>query len=264
MSGITATCLWTNGRRATFWTWFHVCASTGTPFVQDLIGAPRRLGEDVAPVFFGYCVHGKPPKPLKEWGPHHNRNPSPYPSPCSKRVPSVESPHFRTDPLMDEDFRPLDASMRRKLRDIVRIVPRVYGFLWIVTPELFAISCAIMVVTALIPAAIIYTTKVIVDGVVATASGVGHWTDLVMPVSVVFALWLVETLLGDGVHHGPEHAGRARPSSAHRSALSKKPPRWMSRSTRTPRSTISFAMRRTSYTRSPASSGRPSRCFGPA
>ena len=97
---------------------------------------------------------------------------------------------------MDEDFRPLDASMRRKLRDIVRIVPRVYGFLWIVTPELFAISCAIMVVTALIPAAIIYTTKVIVDGVVATASGVGHWTDLVMPVSVVFALWLVETLLG--------------------------------------------------------------------
>ena len=97
---------------------------------------------------------------------------------------------------MDENFRPLDASMRRKLRDIVRIVPRVYGFLWIVTPELFAISCAIMVVTALIPAAIIYTTKVIVDGVVATASGVGHWTDLMMPVSVVFALWLVETLLG--------------------------------------------------------------------
>ncbi len=97
---------------------------------------------------------------------------------------------------MDENFRPLDASLRRKLRDIVRIVPRVYGFLWQATPGYFAISCAIMIVTALIPAAIIYMTKVIVDGVVEVASGGGHWTDLVTPVAVVFALWLVETLLG--------------------------------------------------------------------
>ena len=97
---------------------------------------------------------------------------------------------------MDENFRPLDASLRRKLRDIIRIVPRVYSFLWQVTPGYFAISCAIMVVTALIPAAIIYMTKVIVDGVVEAASGGGDWTELVTPVAVVFALWLVETLLG--------------------------------------------------------------------
>ena len=97
---------------------------------------------------------------------------------------------------MDENFRPLDASLRRKLRDIVRIVPRVYSFLWQVTPGYFAISCAIMVVTALIPAAVIYMTKVIVDGVVEAASGGGDWTELVTPVAVVFALWLVETLLG--------------------------------------------------------------------
>ncbi|MDE0660368.1 MAG: ABC transporter ATP-binding protein [Gammaproteobacteria bacterium] len=97
---------------------------------------------------------------------------------------------------MDENFRPLDASLRRKLRDIVRIVPRVYSFLWQVTPGYFAISCAIMVVTALIPAAIIYMTKVIVDGVVEAASGGSHWRDLVTPVAVVFGLWLVETLLG--------------------------------------------------------------------
>lgn len=97
---------------------------------------------------------------------------------------------------MDENFRPLDASLRRKLRDIVRIVPRVYGFLWQVTPGYFVISCAIMVVSALIPAAIIYMTKVIVDGVVEAASGGGDWTDLVTPVAIVFGLWLVETLLG--------------------------------------------------------------------
>ena len=97
---------------------------------------------------------------------------------------------------MDESFRPLDASLRRKLRDIIRIVPRVYAFLWQVTPGYFAISCAIMVVTALIPAAIIYMTKVIVDSVVEAASGGGDWTELVTPVAVVFALWLVETLLG--------------------------------------------------------------------
>ena len=97
---------------------------------------------------------------------------------------------------MDENFRPLDASLRHKLRDIVRIVPRVYRFLWEVTPGLFTVSCAMMIVSALIPAAIIYMTKVIVDGVVEAASGGGDWTGLVTPVAVVFALWLVETLLG--------------------------------------------------------------------
>ena len=97
---------------------------------------------------------------------------------------------------MDESFRPQDTSLRHKLRDIARIVPRVYRFLWQVTPGLFTISCAIMVVTALIPAAIIYMTKVIVDGVVETAGGSGHWSDLLVPVGIVFALWIVETLLG--------------------------------------------------------------------
>ena len=97
---------------------------------------------------------------------------------------------------MDESFRPLDASLRRKLRDIARIVPRVYGFLWQVTPGLFAISCAIMVVTALIPAAIIYMTKVIVDGVVEVAASGGDWSVLLVPVGIVFALWITETLLG--------------------------------------------------------------------
>ena len=97
---------------------------------------------------------------------------------------------------MDESFRPLDASLRRKLRDIIRIVPRVYSFLWQVTPGYFAISCAIMVVTALIPAAIIYMTKVIVDGVIAAAASGGHWSELLTPVGIVFALWITETLLG--------------------------------------------------------------------
>lgn len=97
---------------------------------------------------------------------------------------------------MDENFRPLDASLRHKMRDIVRIVPRVYRFLWEVTPGLFTLACSIMVVTALIPAAIIYMTKLIVDGVVEAAASGGDWTALVTPVAVVFALWLTETLLG--------------------------------------------------------------------
>ena len=97
---------------------------------------------------------------------------------------------------MDESFRPLDASLRRKLSDLARIVPRVYGFLWQVTPGLFAVSCAIMVVTALIPAAIIYMTKVIVDGVVEVAASGGDWTSLLVPVGIVFGLWITETLLG--------------------------------------------------------------------
>lgn len=97
---------------------------------------------------------------------------------------------------MDENFRPLDASLRRKLRDIIRIVPRVYSFMWQVTPGYFAISCAIMVVTALIPAAIIYMTKVIVDGVVETAASGGDWSELLVPVGIVFALWITDSLLG--------------------------------------------------------------------
>lgn len=105
-------------------------------------------------------------------------------------------PYSPTADPMDNSFRPLDASLHRKLRDIVRIVPRMYSFLWQVAPGLFTVSCTIMVVTALIPAGIIYLTKVIVDGVVEAAAGGGGWSGLTVPVGMIFALWIVETLLG--------------------------------------------------------------------
>ena len=96
---------------------------------------------------------------------------------------------------MDESFRPQDVKLRRKVREIVRVVPRVYRFLWETAPTLFVFACALMVVVALIPPAMIYMTKIIVDGVVDAAARGGSWTELITPVAIMFGLWLGETLL---------------------------------------------------------------------
>ena len=96
---------------------------------------------------------------------------------------------------MDDLSRPQDVKLRRKVREIARVVPRVYRFLWETAPVLFVVACALMVVVALIPAAMLYVTKVIVDGVVDAAARGGSWTELITPVALMFGLWLSETLL---------------------------------------------------------------------
>jgi hypothetical protein len=55
-SGMTATCLWMNGRRATFSIWRRAASSIGTPRVHALIGAPPVSMYSKPLIFFSYRV----------------------------------------------------------------------------------------------------------------------------------------------------------------------------------------------------------------
>lgn len=91
---------------------------------------------------------------------------------------------------MSDPFRPPEQGTLHTLRDIALIVPRVFGFMWVVAPGFLIVACGLMVVTAVIPAAIVYMTKVIIDGVVAASGGTVAWGIVFMPLAVLFGLWV--------------------------------------------------------------------------
>ena len=92
------------------------------------------------------------------------------------------------------DSRP-DANTWSALRGIARVVPRIFRYLWRMDPGLLTIQCVLMVVTALVPAAIVYMTKVIIDAVLAAAGQEIDWMVVFQPVAVIFALWIGQALL---------------------------------------------------------------------
>ena len=92
------------------------------------------------------------------------------------------------------DSRP-DANTWSALRGIARVVPRIFRYLWRMDPGLLTIQCVLMVVTALVPAAIVYMTKVIIDAVLAAAGQEINWMVVFQPVAVIFALWIGQALL---------------------------------------------------------------------
>ena len=95
---------------------------------------------------------------------------------------------------MSDQFRPPDQGTLHTLRDIALIVPRVFGFMWQVAPGYLTVACALMVVTAVIPAAIVYMTKVIIDGVVEASGGSVAWAVVFMPLAVLFGLWVSQAI----------------------------------------------------------------------
>ena len=95
---------------------------------------------------------------------------------------------------MSDPFRPPEQGTLHTLRDIALIVPRVFGFMWVVAPGFLVVACGLMVVTAVIPAAIVYMTKVIIDGVVAASGGTVAWSIVFMPLAVLFGLWVSQAV----------------------------------------------------------------------
>ncbi|MDE0225313.1 MAG: ABC transporter ATP-binding protein [Gammaproteobacteria bacterium] len=95
---------------------------------------------------------------------------------------------------MSQDYRPPEKNAWLALRDIALIVPRIFRYLWEVAPALLSIQCVLMFVTAVIPAAIVWMTKVIIDAVVGAAGDEMAWTAVFIPVAVIFALWILQAL----------------------------------------------------------------------
>lgn len=92
--------------------------------------------------------------------------------------------------MSDETYNPEELFRIKTIRELAAIVPRALRLAWEVSPPLIIFSSAITLVTALIPAATIYLTKVIVDAVFESQSVGLQWGLVVVPLGVIFSLWL--------------------------------------------------------------------------
>lgn len=91
---------------------------------------------------------------------------------------------------------PTGSTPRGALRLTVTVVPRVFAFLWEVSPTLFVTLILILLFNAFAPAAMVWLSmKVIVDGVVAATTSGSGWMALTVPVVAVFAIWAMNAAL---------------------------------------------------------------------
>ena len=93
------------------------------------------------------------------------------------------------------DYRPEATNTLTALRSIALVVPRIFRYLWRADRVLLVVQCALMLVTAVVPAAIVYMTKVIIDTVLAAAGQETDWMAVFQPVAVIFALWIGQALI---------------------------------------------------------------------
>ncbi len=85
---------------------------------------------------------------------------------------------------MPETF-PEHKGLHQAFGVIIQIVPKVLGFLWEVSPLMLSVTCVLLVIQAVLPAAIVWMTKVIIDAVVEAAGGEVVWTILLKPVGIM-------------------------------------------------------------------------------
>ena len=93
------------------------------------------------------------------------------------------------------DSRPEATNAWAALRGTALVVPRIFRYLWRADRVLLVAQCVLMVITAAVPAAIVYMTKVIIDAVLAAAGQETDWVAVFQPVAVIFALWIGQALI---------------------------------------------------------------------
>ena len=88
------------------------------------------------------------------------------------------------------------------IRTTVTVVPRVFAFLWEVSPALLVGLALVLAFNAFAPAAMAWLSmKVIVNGVVDAAANETGWSPLAIPLIALFAVWIASTALtsSDGI-----------------------------------------------------------------
>lgn len=82
------------------------------------------------------------------------------------------------------------------IRTTAAVVPRVFAFLWEVSPTLLVGLALILAFNAFAPAAMAWLSmKVIVNGVVDAATNESGWTPLAIPLIALFAVWVASAAL---------------------------------------------------------------------
>ncbi|MCY4130338.1 MAG: ABC transporter ATP-binding protein [Gammaproteobacteria bacterium] len=100
---------------------------------------------------------------------------------------------------MDSQRDEIDVGVIQRLGVAIGVVPRVLAFAWNARPITLLITSLFSVAIALIPAGIVWMTKLIVDGVVEAIDGGVHWYELVPFALTVLALWVIQSVFGSVV-----------------------------------------------------------------
>ena len=110
---------------------------------------------------------------------------------------------------------PDNSRLRHQVRDILAVIPRVFAFVWRVSPVMFLLMMILMVASALAPAAAIWMTKVIIDTIIDAAANDRNWTIIIGPVGIIIGIWFIQaisaaaqetmdTVLGEHVSYSAE------------------------------------------------------------
>lgn len=97
---------------------------------------------------------------------------------------------------MSDVFRPPEENFWQRAVTVTKQFPNVFKFLWEVSPLLLMGSIVGLIITAIIPAALIWMTKVIIDQVLGVIQQGGEFAALTIPIAIMVGLWLGQSLVG--------------------------------------------------------------------
>ncbi len=97
--------------------------------------------------------------------------------------------------MSEEAYDPNELSRIKTVRALAAMVPRVLKLAWEVSPPLIIFIGVCTLVGAVVPAATIYLTKVIVDAVFESQSLGLQWGMIILPLAIIFSLWIGSSLV---------------------------------------------------------------------
>lgn len=115
---------------------------------------------------------------------------------------------------MADAFYTPDQDLKRSLRQFLSVMPKSFQFVWNVSRIGFVFWFVLLLSASVIPAAVTYLQKVVVDEVVLVSGGDGSWTLVWFSAAAIFGLWIFNAIQGSIsnlieyyiVEHGELHA----------------------------------------------------------
>ena len=97
---------------------------------------------------------------------------------------------------MSDPFRPPEQSILRSIGSGLAMLPMAFRILWEASPTYAVLTLTVHVVLATIPAAVIWLTKDIIDGVVSLIGVEPQWSVVFTPLAILFGLWILQAIIG--------------------------------------------------------------------
>ena len=92
-------------------------------------------------------------------------------------------------------YDPTELLRIKKLKELIALIPRILKLIWEVSPSMVICIGLMALVTATVQPATLFLTKVIVDRVVDSQDSTFIWAFFLVPIGVIFSLWIGSSLL---------------------------------------------------------------------